>query len=86
VLADLAALTAAAQAVLADVALSLGLDRTYFTSGYTSDPTILFRVFHYPPSPPRDADWGVCEHTGYGLVTLLAQDDRGGLQVAAPVG
>ena len=26
------------------------------------------------------------EHTDYGLVTLLAQDDSGGLQIAAPEG
>jgi isopenicillin N synthase-like dioxygenase len=46
----------------------------------------LFRIFHYPPSPPRTRDWGVGEHTDYGLVTLLAQDDSGGLQIAAPAG
>jgi isopenicillin N synthase-like dioxygenase len=79
-------LASAGQAVLAGVALSLGLDAGYFATGYTADPTILFRIFHYPPSPPRTQDWGVGEHTDYGLVTLLAQDDRGGLQVAAPEG
>jgi isopenicillin N synthase-like dioxygenase len=46
----------------------------------------LFRIFHYPPSPPRSGGWGVGEHTDYGLLTLLAQDDSGGLQVAAPEG
>jgi isopenicillin N synthase-like dioxygenase len=46
----------------------------------------LFRIFHYPPSPPQAQDWGVGEHTDYGLVTLLAQDDSGGLQIAAPEG
>jgi len=86
VLAYLDALTTAGQALLAGVALSLGLDATYFSAGYTADPTILFRIFHYPPSPPRDESWGVGEHTDYGLLTLLAQDDSGGLQVAAPEG
>jgi isopenicillin N synthase-like dioxygenase len=46
----------------------------------------LFRIFHYPPSLPQAGGWGVGEHTDYGLVTLLAQDDSGGLQVAAPEG
>jgi isopenicillin N synthase-like dioxygenase len=46
----------------------------------------LFRIFCYPPSPPQAQDWGVGEHTDYGLVTLLAQDDSGGLQIAAPEG
>jgi isopenicillin N synthase-like dioxygenase len=86
VLAYLDALTTAGQAVLSGVALSLGLDGTYFSSGYTADPTILFRIFHYPSSPPGDEGWGVGEHTDYGLLTLLAQDDSGGLQVAAPEG
>jgi len=33
----------------------------------------------YPPA--RAEGWGVGEHTDYGLLTLLAQDDQGGLQV-----
>jgi isopenicillin N synthase-like dioxygenase len=86
VLAYLDALTSLGQAVLAGVALSLGLDAGYFATGYTADPAILFRIFHYPPSPPQAEDWGVGEHTDYGLVTLLAQDDSGGLQIAAPEG
>ena len=86
VLAYTDALTSLGQAVLAGIAQSLGLDAGYFAAGYTADPTILFRIFHYPPSPPQAQGWGVGEHTDYGLVTLLAQDDSGGLQVAAPEG
>jgi isopenicillin N synthase-like dioxygenase len=81
VLAYLDALGDAAQAVLRGIALSLGLDADYFATSYTADPTILFRIFHYPPSPPDDDGWGVGEHTDYGLLTLLAQDDNGGLHV-----
>jgi isopenicillin N synthase-like dioxygenase len=86
VLAYLDALTGVAQAVLRGVAVSLGLDADYFASRYTANPTILFRIFHYPPSPPDDDAWGVGEHTDYGLLTLLAQDDNGGLQVKTPQG
>jgi isopenicillin N synthase-like dioxygenase len=86
VLSYLDALTSLGQAVLRGVALSLGLDADYFAASYTGDPTILFRIFHYPPSPPQDEAWGVAEHTDYGLLTLLAQDDSGGLQIAAPEG
>ena len=68
------------------VALSLGLPAAYFAGGYTADPTVLFRIFSYPPSPPGFSGWGVGEHTDYGLLTLLAQDDSGGLQIAAPQG
>src|SRR3984957_10923 len=86
VLAYMDALTRLGQAVLAGVAQSLGLDGGYFATGYTADPTILFRIFHYPSSPPPAGGWGVGEHTDYGLVTLLAQDNSGGLQIAAPEG
>jgi len=79
-------LTGTAQTVLRGVALSLGLDADYFADGYTADPTVLFRIFHYPPSTPDSEDWGVGEHTDYGLVTILLQDDNGGLQVRTPAG
>jgi isopenicillin N synthase-like dioxygenase len=85
VLSYLDALTSLGQAVLRGVALSLGLEAGYFAAGYTADPTILFRIFHYPPSSPGGG-WGVGEHTDYGLLTLLAQDDNGGLQIATPEG
>ncbi len=74
-----------ADAVMQGLALGLGLPATWFEEGVTADPTILFRIFHYPPTSQESTDdgWGVGEHTDYGLLTLLAQDDRGGLQVKA---
>lgn len=75
-----------AQAVLKGISLSLGLDAAYFERTYTADPTVLFRIFHYPPSPQGADTWGVGEHTDYGLLTLLVQDDCGGLQVKGPQG
>ncbi|MEV4356874.1 2-oxoglutarate and iron-dependent oxygenase domain-containing protein [Nonomuraea sp. NPDC049625] len=87
VLDHLGSMTALAQAVMSGIALSLGLDEDYFRSGYTAQPTVLFRIFHYPPAPPDDPDtWGVGEHTDYGLLTLLLQDANGGLQVRTPRG
>jgi isopenicillin N synthase-like dioxygenase len=70
-----------AQAILAGIALGLDLDAGYFREHYTERPTTLFRIFRYPPAPAGDSRWGVGEHTDYGLLTLLAQDDVGGLQV-----
>lgn len=72
-------LTRVAQEVLRGVALSLGLAPDYFSAGYTANPTVLFRIFHYPPAD--GPGWGVGEHTDYGLLTLLLQDSCGGLQV-----
>lgn len=80
------ATTRAARAVMRGMALSLGLDQGYFETTYTADPTVLFRVFHYPPARAVDGEWGVGEHTDYGLLTLLAQDDCGGLQVKSRTG
>lgn len=80
------AMTAAGQQVLRGVALSLELPAGYFADGYTAEPTVLFRIFHYPPAPPGDPGWGVGEHTDYGLLTLLGQDENGGLQVRTPGG
>lgn len=80
------ATTNAAHALMQGIALSLGLEADYFARRYTANPTVLFRIFHYPPSPPADEGWGVGEHTDYGLLTLLAQDAAGGLQVKSRSG
>lgn len=85
VLRFMAEATRSAHAIMEGVALSLGLDAQYFRRTYTEKPTILFRVFHYPAARTTDT-WGVGEHTDYGLLTLLAQDEIGGLQVKTPEG
>lgn len=77
----LAAMRPVADAVMAAMASALGLEPTWFADHLTGDPTILFRIFHYPPAADTPADWGVAEHTDYGLLTLLAQDSHGGLEV-----
>ncbi len=76
----LESVTALGQGLLAAIAHGLGLPRTYFIERYTSDPTVLFRIFNYPPSQ-TPGDLGVGAHTDYGLLTLLRQDDVGGLEV-----
>ena len=82
--------TRAAAALMEGVSLSLGLEAGYFARAYTATPTVLFRIFHYPATGPSETDWshswGVGEHTDYGLLTLLAQDRWGGLQVRTPGG
>ncbi len=79
----------AAHALMEGIAQSLGLDAQYFARTYTAEPTVLFRIFRYPPDRDASVDeprWGVGEHTDYGLLTLLAQDAHGGLQVKTPSG
>jgi isopenicillin N synthase-like dioxygenase len=88
VLAYIGALTAVGHALMTGVALSLGLAPSYLRERYTYDPLVLFRIFNYPAAPVPEADdaWGVGEHTDYGLLTILLQDETGGLQVKAPGG
>ncbi|MBW4687944.1 MAG: isopenicillin N synthase family oxygenase [Komarekiella atlantica HA4396-MV6] len=71
--------------LMAGIALSLGLRDSYFADRYTKDPLILFRIFNYPPNPSL-SEWGVGEHTDYGVLTILKQDNVGGLQVKSKSG
>jgi len=80
VLAYMAALTGLGHRLVAGLALSLGLEESYFAERCTGEPLTLFRVFNYPP-PAGPGLWGVGEHTDYGLLTILLQDDAGGLEV-----
>jgi isopenicillin N synthase-like dioxygenase len=81
----MAALTRLGHRLMAGLALSLGLEESYFADRYTGEPLTLFRIFNYPP--PADPElWGVGEHTDYGLLTILLQDDAGGLEVKSRSG
>lgn len=89
VLAYIDAVSKLGHRLMEGIALSLGLPSTYFAERYTADPLILFRIFNYPTqSVPEgmDVHWGVGEHTDYGLLTILHQDEVGGLQVRTPEG
>ena len=92
ILGTIAALTQLGHALMRGIALSLGLEESYFADRYTGDPLILFRIFNYPsqasPSPPPNTGvrWGVGEHTDYGLLTILHQDDVGGLEIKTRAG
>lgn len=50
-------------------------------------PTTWLRLLHYPPSPSVPDDlYGSAPHTDFGAITVLAQDEIGGLQVMTPNG
>ncbi len=82
VLAWIDAMTALGHRLLEGIALALRLDASWFASHLTRDPLVLFRIFNYPSAAGAPAGtWGVGEHTDYGLLTILRQDDAGGLEV-----
>lgn len=64
------------------LALSLGLEPSYFEAKMR-DPITIQRLIHYPPQSGKidEAVMGIGAHTDYGHMTILAQDDVGGLQV-----
>lgn len=68
--------------LLRGIALSLDLPETHF-EGIMKDPISIQRLLHYPPQNGHaDKDIiGIGAHTDYGNLTILAQDDVGGLQV-----
>jgi isopenicillin N synthase-like dioxygenase len=76
----MAELTRLGHRLMAGIAQSLDLEESYFAERYTGEPLTLFRIFNYPP-PSDPTLWGVGEHTDYGLLTILLQDDAGGLEV-----
>lgn len=71
-------------AIFANVA---GLPEDYFEPMLV-DPMATLRLVHYPPQPGRvvDNQIGCGAHTDWGAVTLLLQDDAGGLEVQAANG
>ncbi|KAM3506146.1 hypothetical protein MY10362_002532 [Beauveria mimosiformis] len=76
--------------VMRAVAMGLGLDETHF-DGFVDSADNTLRLLHYPQVKANVFKNNVGqlragEHTDYGSVTLLFQDDRGGLQVRSPSG
>jgi isopenicillin N synthase-like dioxygenase len=87
VLACMDALTRLGHRILSGIALGLGLAPSWFDAHLTADPLVLFRIFRYPAMAGAGDDaWSVGAHTDYGLLTILGQDDCGGLQVHTPGG
>jgi len=67
------------------IALSLGLPADSLDRHF-EDPTTFLRLLHYPTQPAEEGLFGSAPHTDYGFITLLAQDNVGGLEVKNKAG
>lgn len=72
------------------IGLGMGLELGFFDK-FTAVGDNTLRLLHYPATPRevfvRNKDQvRAGKHTDYGSITLLFQDDRGGLQVRSPRG
>jgi len=72
--------TALGYALLPGFALGLDLPEDFFAP-FHRNPAILWRLMRYPPTPQRPGQFGTAPHTDFGTITLLAQDELGGLEV-----
>jgi isopenicillin N synthase-like dioxygenase len=69
------------------IALSLGMPYSFFDPTFENQKAAL-RLLRYPPQPanPKFNQLGAGAHTDWGWITVLAQDDKGGLEVETASG
>lgn len=81
------ACTELANQILQAFALALELPEDFFTIRHNQQNHTL-RLLHYPPlqTHPKPGQVRAGEHTDYGSITLLFQDDIGGLEVQTTAG
>jgi isopenicillin N synthase-like dioxygenase len=81
-----AAATRVLTRLLRAFALSLGQREDVFEPLYRNDPHVLVKLIHYPGRDLTASDQGVGAHKDSGLLSLLLQDEQGGLQVETAQG
>ncbi|MCX7596552.1 MAG: isopenicillin N synthase family oxygenase [Fischerella sp.] len=87
ILAFYQACTEVAERILQAFALALQLPEDFFANNHNEQNHTL-RLLHYPPiqQPPQPGQVRAGEHSDYGSITLLFQDEVGGLEVQTASG
>ncbi len=82
-----AAVIACGEQLLRALAIALDKKEAFLLEKFRK-PLARGSIIYYPPQPPDlgDTQFGVSPHSDYGCLTLLWQDDSGGLQVHAKDG
>jgi isopenicillin N synthase-like dioxygenase len=75
-----AEMTALARRLVHAIAIAIDLPEDSMDRCF-EQPTTFLRLLHYPTQPEEAGLFGSAPHTDYGYITLLAQDEVGGLEV-----
>lgn len=74
------ALRGVAERIIRGLAIGLGIGEHGLDAMFRK-PYALLDLVHYPPRESGGGGSGIAGHTDYGFLTVLAQDDVGGLEV-----
>ncbi|MFI9723231.1 isopenicillin N synthase family dioxygenase [Streptomyces sp. NPDC052396] len=79
-------LSSVAQRLLHELLTAIGAPAGFYDEAFADRPHLHLKLVRYPGSSPDGAGQGVGAHKDYGFLTLLLQDEVGGLQVEGPDG
>ncbi|MEU4210977.1 2-oxoglutarate and iron-dependent oxygenase domain-containing protein [Streptomyces sp. NPDC026206] len=79
-------LSSVAERLLHELLAAIGAPEDFYDDAFADRPHLHLKLVRYPGSAPDGAAQGVGAHKDYGFLTLLLQDQVGGLQVENPDG
>ncbi|MFI6446720.1 isopenicillin N synthase family dioxygenase [Kitasatospora sp. NPDC050543] len=79
-------LSQVAERLLHELLASIGARADFYDYAFAGHPHLRLKLVRYPGTAPDGAGQGVGAHKDYGFITLLLQDQVGGLQVERPDG
>lgn len=74
-------MSAVAHELLSHLAVAIGLPEDQFTEAFERTPAWMAKLIHYVGGLKEAGSQGVGSHADYGFITLLLQDQVGGLEV-----